>query len=196
MGEVYRAMDTRLHRTVAIKILPQHLSHDPERQQQFRREAQINGRSLAYIAVGKDGIKRLWLRRFDGATARAQEIPGTEDANSPFWSPDSEWVGFFSRQRLLKLHVSSARVQIIAAKASTMAGATWNADGVILFPAGPSGLWRVSADGGPLSPATSEDGSHFWPQFMADGRHFLLRCRPSPRDSDWFAHRGVGPAVP
>ena len=39
MGEVYRARDTRLERTVAIKILPPHLSSDPVRQQRFEREA-------------------------------------------------------------------------------------------------------------------------------------------------------------
>ena len=39
MGEVYRARDTRLERTVAIKILPAHLSADPVRKQRFEREA-------------------------------------------------------------------------------------------------------------------------------------------------------------
>src|SRR5256885_6130129 len=37
MGEVYRARDTRLERTVAIKILPAHLSPDPVRKQRFER---------------------------------------------------------------------------------------------------------------------------------------------------------------
>ncbi|MFN8179011.1 MAG: protein kinase [bacterium] len=41
MGEVYRAVDTRLNRTVAIKILPGHLSRDPERRQRFEREARV-----------------------------------------------------------------------------------------------------------------------------------------------------------
>jgi eukaryotic-like serine/threonine-protein kinase len=41
MGEVYRARDTRLGRTVAIKILPTHLSGDPIRKQRFEREAKI-----------------------------------------------------------------------------------------------------------------------------------------------------------
>jgi len=39
MGEVYRARDTRLDRTVAIKLLPSQYSSDPVRKQRFEREA-------------------------------------------------------------------------------------------------------------------------------------------------------------
>jgi serine/threonine protein kinase len=39
MGEVYRARDARLERTVAVKILPAHLSDNPEAKQRFEREA-------------------------------------------------------------------------------------------------------------------------------------------------------------
>ena len=39
MGEVYKARDTRLDRTVAIKVLPQHVSSDPELRERFEREA-------------------------------------------------------------------------------------------------------------------------------------------------------------
>jgi serine/threonine protein kinase len=39
MGEVYRARDTRLGRDVAIKVLPQHLSSNPELKERFEREA-------------------------------------------------------------------------------------------------------------------------------------------------------------
>ena len=39
MGEVYKATDTRLERTVAIKVLLAHVASDPERKQRFEREA-------------------------------------------------------------------------------------------------------------------------------------------------------------
>jgi len=39
MGEVYKATDTRLERTVAIKVLPEHLAESPERKARFEREA-------------------------------------------------------------------------------------------------------------------------------------------------------------
>ena len=38
-GEVYQARDTRLERTVAIKVLPEHVAADPDLKQRFEREA-------------------------------------------------------------------------------------------------------------------------------------------------------------
>jgi serine/threonine protein kinase len=41
MGEVYKALDTKLHREVAIKVLPAALAQDPERLARFEREAKV-----------------------------------------------------------------------------------------------------------------------------------------------------------
>jgi Tol biopolymer transport system component len=58
---------------------------------------------------------------------------------------------------------------------STPGGATWNAHDVIVFSAAPGGgLLRVSARGGAVTTVTtSHEGSHFWPQFLSDGEHFI-----------------------
>ena len=74
MGEVYRARDTRLDRTVAIKVLPQHLSSSPEVRQRFEREAKtISQLSHPHICalydVGREGeIEYLVMEYLDGVT--------------------------------------------------------------------------------------------------------------------------------
>lgn len=72
MGEVYRAKDTRLDRVVAIKVLPSHLSNNPEVQQRFEREARaVSSLSHSNICtlydVGRqDGIDYLVMEYVDG----------------------------------------------------------------------------------------------------------------------------------
>jgi eukaryotic-like serine/threonine-protein kinase len=74
MGEVYRARDTRLDRTVAIKILPAHLSSDPVRKQRFEREAKvISGLNHPNICVlhdvgSQDGMDYLVMECVEGET--------------------------------------------------------------------------------------------------------------------------------
>src|SRR5215831_9214396 len=74
MGEVYRARDTRLDRTVAIKILPQHLSTDQMRKQRFEREAKaISGLNHPHICIlhdigQQDGIDFLVMECVEGET--------------------------------------------------------------------------------------------------------------------------------
>ena len=60
MGEVYRARDTRLERTVAVKVLPSHLAASAEVRQRFEREAKtISQLSHPHICalydVGSEG---------------------------------------------------------------------------------------------------------------------------------------------
>ena len=45
MGDVYRARDTKLNREVAIKVLPEEFSRDPDRRKRFTREAQAIARA-------------------------------------------------------------------------------------------------------------------------------------------------------
>jgi eukaryotic-like serine/threonine-protein kinase len=82
MGEVYRARDTRLDRTVAIKVLPAHVANDPEVKQRFEREA----RTLAVLShphicpvfdVGQqDGIDFLVMEHLEGETLAQRVTKG------------------------------------------------------------------------------------------------------------------------
>ena len=74
MGEVYRARDTRLERIVAVKILPSHLSEDPEAKQRFDREARtissLNHPNICTLHdVGhQDGVDYLVMECLEGQT--------------------------------------------------------------------------------------------------------------------------------
>src|SRR5262252_9127417 len=78
MGEVYRARDTRLERTVAIKILPQEMSHDRLRKQRFEREAKtISNLNHPHICVlydvgHQDGLDYLVMECLEGESLAAR----------------------------------------------------------------------------------------------------------------------------
>ena len=77
MGEVYKARDTRLGRTVAIKVLPGGVAADPERMRRFEREAQavaaLNHPNIVtlYGVEEADGIRFLTMELVDGQTLDA-----------------------------------------------------------------------------------------------------------------------------
>src|SRR5215831_11752118 len=74
MGEVYRARDTRLDRTVAVKILPAHLSTDSAARQRFDREARVisslNHPNICQLYdVGRqDGVDFIVMELLEGET--------------------------------------------------------------------------------------------------------------------------------
>ena len=135
-----------------------------------------DGLRLAYVAQNAEGRALLWIRPIDSLEALA--LPGTEDAASPFWSPDSRMIGFFAGAKLKKIQATGGPPLTIC-DAPNARGGTWNQEGVILFtPNLNVPLHRVSASGGTPIPVTSldpgkGDTTHRWPQFLPDGRHFL-----------------------
>jgi Tol biopolymer transport system component/predicted Ser/Thr protein kinase len=139
------------------------------------------------VAVSPDGTQiafcgdsGLWLRRMDSFTA--QELPGTEGALRPFWSPDGRQLGFVVQGdgvKRMDLRGGQNSVQRITSFAS-FAGGSWSQQGVILFQPEQtgSGIYRVPVGGGTPSPVTSLNAarreiSHRCPQFLPDGRHFI-----------------------
>jgi eukaryotic-like serine/threonine-protein kinase len=129
---------------------------------------------VAYSAQANDYV--LWTYEIGGR--RTAPLEGTQGASYPFWSPDGKTLAFFADGKLKKVDVSGGPSQVLC-DAPNGRGGTWNRDGVILFsPDALAGLSRVSALGGAVveltrpDPARSET-SHRWPEFLADGKHFI-----------------------
>src|SRR5262245_17349365 len=82
MGEVYRARDVRLDRTVAIKVLPEHVNHDPALRERFEREARavaaLNHPHICTLHdVGhQDGVDFLVMEHLDGETLAQRLVKG------------------------------------------------------------------------------------------------------------------------
>jgi len=133
-----------------------------------------DGRQVVFEGVSAGGKRALWLRPLDSPSA--QPLAGTEGGAMPFWSPDSQWIGFFAQGKVKKMPVSAAGPAMTIADAPNARGGTWSQDGIIVFAPNPSGgLQQISASGGIARRATPVAGTtaQRFPWFLPDGRHFL-----------------------
>jgi serine/threonine-protein kinase len=113
------------------------------------------------------------LEQFD-----ATPMPGTEGGIHPFFSPDGQWVGFFSGGNLKKIPLAGGSPQVLA-DAPDPWGGTWGPDGTIVFSPISEQVWRVSDVGGAAEQLIS---THFdrgewyncWPELLPDGEAVLF----------------------
>jgi Tol biopolymer transport system component len=177
-----------------------HMALPPGATPDLNMQISPDGRRLAYLGRGEDGVVRVYLRAFDELVSTP--IAGTEGAGSGsvFWSPDSRWLAFMNEQRLKKFDVvgGGAPQTIADVSGAPAIGGAWNRDGVIVIGSNPSGrqgsggLFRVAAAGGVITPITALDAArkemgHRFPTFLPDGRRFLyLRASLIPERSAIF----------
>jgi len=142
-----------------------------------------DGNRIAFVARGSDAKTQLWVRPLDSLSA--QSLAGTEGASSPFWSPDSRFLGFFAGGKLKKIEVAGGPPVTLCDGGG---GGAWSRDGVIVFtPVQNAALQRVSAAGGVPSTATTlgeGELSHRRPAFLPDGRHFLYYASGGAENRD------------
>ena len=135
-----------------------------------------DGRQLAFVAH-TDGTSHLWLRPMNALDSRV--LPGTQDAQQPFWSPDGRFLAFFAGGKLKKMEIVNSAIQTLC-DAPDPRGGSWSSSGVILLsPLSTGPLFQVPEEGGMPSPVTTVDTqrrevNHRWPYFLPDGRHFLF----------------------
>jgi len=146
------------------------------------------------VAISPDGTKvafvvgdatrsesQIWVRSLDARTAR--KLDDADGGNLPFWSPDSQRIGFFTPTKLKVISAAGGRADVLADTANGR-GATWSSSKAIVFAPNWSGpLQRIPEAGGPPLPVTTLDLTrgqygHRFPTFLPDGDHFLYAALP------------------
>jgi serine/threonine protein kinase/Tol biopolymer transport system component len=156
-----------------------------------------DGRSLAFVGgplddQGPGGFGRarqLYLRRLDRLDATL--IPGTEAAESPFFSPDGRWVGFWQMLQgygglgeLKKIPLDGGPV-VTLARTSQPAGISWGPHGRIVFATHLDGaLWDVSEEGGTprklITPRPEKGEARYQlPHVLPGGEHVVFTIQKS-----------------
>jgi serine/threonine-protein kinase len=139
-----------------------------------------NGKTLVFGAIW-GGRRQLFARAMDQLSATP--ISGTTDGDSPFFSPDGQWVGFGAGGELRKVPLSGGPA-VTLCQASALFGASWGDDGTIVFATQRNGgLWRVSAAGGAPEPLTTPqpgEYSHRLPYILPGSRAVIFTILKGP----------------
>ena len=104
------------------------------------------GKHLAYVAA-ENGVPHLYVRRLD--QFNTTEIPDSEGATFPFFSPNGDWVAFFSQGKLKKAPAEGGNPAVIC-ELPTFFGGTWTPQDIIVVAVPSYGLATVPATGGAL----------------------------------------------
>jgi Tol biopolymer transport system component len=134
-------------------------------------EISPDGRRLV-ASLLRDGKGQLYLRSLD--SPEWQPLPGTENARTPFWSPDSRFIGFFADGQLKVIPAAGGPPSALCSETGLGGGGTWNESGIILFGSERGPLRRVDAAGAPCTVVGNNPISLArFPVFLPDGNHFI-----------------------
>jgi len=123
-----------------------------------------DGSTVAYVAQGPSSVQ-LYVRRLDQLDVMA--LPGTDGAYAPFFSPDGEWVGYFSGAELKKVRVTGG-APLTLAQLQLPYGAAWSPDDRILVSVQEGDQLAWVPDGGG-TPVPIDGLSGVLPQFLGSG---------------------------
>jgi serine/threonine-protein kinase len=138
------------------------------------------GDRFAYLATRAGGVRKLVLRGL--ADLRGKEVPGSEEASSPFFSPGGEWIGFISRGQLKKVRAAGGAPVIVSEITGPTYGASWLPDGRMAVSVGNQLLLVPAAGGAPRAVVTLDSSrdevAQRWPLALGDGEHVLFGSFP------------------
>ena len=139
-----------------------------------------DGEWVAYVAADS-GVSHLYVRRLDQFESVA--IPDSEGAIFPFFSPNDDWVAFFSQGKLKKAPVSGGQPVVISEMTSFFGG-TWTPRDIIVVSVPNIGLATVPASGGSLQKISVATKDQIYPQglsWLAGGDWVVFTDYLSPR---------------
>lgn len=130
-----------------------------------------NGRQFVYSTT-----KGIYLQSIDELDTKL--IAGTvdEEPSDPFFSPDGQWIGYWSMGdgKLKKIPINGG-APIALADVENPSGPSWCDDNTILYGSYFSGIRRISADGGTPEVIIGQEGEHLMlPQMLPDGKSVLF----------------------
>ena len=119
-----------------------------------------DGTRLAYVAA-ENGVSHLYTRRLDQFDSVA--IPDSQEATFPFFSPNGEWIAFFSQGKLRKAP-SNGGAPIVICEVPTFFGGAWTPQDTIIVAVPTFGLATVPATGGSLKRVQIASKENLYPQ--------------------------------
>ncbi len=132
-----------------------------------------DGKRIAFVTHDAERHSRLNERRLD--TPEVTELPGTEGARAPFFSPDGRWLGFWANGAIKKVAVDGGPAVVIA-EAPDLLGAAWGADDTIVAATRYGVLATVAAAGSIPKTVLDLTGMAVpaWPQLLPGGDRVLV----------------------
>ncbi|HEY7819430.1 MAG TPA: protein kinase, partial [Vicinamibacteria bacterium] len=143
------------------------------------------------VAISPDGrhivygtTSGLYHRPIDGR--EATPVPGAERSGSPFFSPDSKWLGFWTAGELRKIALEGG-APISLCRAQRPLGVSWGEAGRIVYGQGHAGIFEVSSEGGEPKlllrpdPDRGEIAFH-GPELLPGGEALLFTLLPEGRN--------------
>ncbi len=133
-----------------------------------------DGARIVFVSRTADGNTHLNARSL--SQPEAVELPETEGARGPFFSPDGRWVGFWAGGRLQKIPVDGGS-PVALCEAPDLLGSSWSDHRFIIASFGGTALMRISAAGGTptvVADFKSESILPVWPQLLPGGKSILF----------------------
>jgi serine/threonine-protein kinase len=134
-----------------------------------------DGQTVVFVGPGQPE-KQLYRR--DLASLESVPIPGTEEGDTPFFSPDGRWLAYMQGNRLRKLDLLTGAAVTLTSldRSALITGATWSTrDTIFLALEAVGGLFALPAAGGQLIPLSANDTtSLFWWPSLLPGEEWLI----------------------